>query len=55
MHTNPHIPLIILIVLAAIAILVGVIWLIIEFAPILLGVFIFLPWLIAALAAGANV
>ncbi len=42
-------------IIAAVAIVAGLIWLIIEIAPILIGAIIFLPWLGAALADGAKV
>lgn len=42
-----------IVLIAALAL--GIIWLIIEIAPLLIGALIFIPWLGAALAAGANV
>lgn len=41
-------------ILAAVAIVAGLIWLICEFAPILIGAIVFIPWLGAALADGAK-
>lgn len=46
---------IIVTILAAVAIVFVLIWLICKIAPILIGAIIFLPWLGAALADGANV
>lgn len=46
---------IILAVLIGILVVAGIVWLIIEVAPILLGALVFIPWLGAALADGADV
>lgn len=46
---------IIAVIIAAIIVVWGIIWLIIYIAPILIGAIIFIPWLGAALAAGADV
>lgn len=42
-------------VIGAVIVFGAVIWLICEFAPLLLGAIVFIPWLGAALADGANV
>lgn len=42
-------------IIAAVAIVFGLIWIICEITPIFIGAIIFLPWLGAALADGANV
>lgn len=55
MLTKKDILKIVATVLGAVAIFLAVLWLILEFAPILIGVIVFLPWLGAALANGANV
>ena len=55
MTTKKDILKIVLIVLAAIAAVAGIIWLIIELAPILIGAIVLIPWLGAALADGADV
>lgn len=55
MLTKKDILKIILTVLIAAAVFLGIIWLICEFAPLLIGALVFIPWLGAALADGANV
>lgn len=55
MLTKKDILKIIATVLIATAVFLGIIWLICEFAPLLLGALVFIPWLGAALADGANV
>ena len=40
--------------LIAAAVLLGIIWLICEFASLLIGAIVFILWLGAALADGAN-
>lgn len=55
MLTKKDILKIILTVLIAVAVVFGIIWLICEFAPLLLGAIVFIPWLGAALADGAKV
>lgn len=42
------------VIIAAILILWGIIWLIMQVAPILIGLIVFIPWLGAALADGAK-
>lgn len=41
--------------LIAAAVFLGIIWLISEFASLLIPAIVFIPWLGAALADGANV
>lgn len=55
MFTKKDIRNIILFVIAALVITVGLIWIIIEFAPYLIVLIAFPAWLISALADGANV
>lgn len=55
MLTKKDILKIIATVLIAAVVFLGIIWLICEFAPILLGAIVFIPWLGAALADGADI
>lgn len=55
MLTKKEIRNIILFVIAVIAVSAAVYWLIIEFAPYILGVIALPAWLAAALKTGANV
>lgn len=41
-------------IIVAIAIVVGIIWLISKCIPLLIGAIVFIPWLGAALANGAK-
>lgn len=55
MLTKKDILKIILTVLIAAVVFLGIIWLICEFAPLLIGALVFIPWLGVALEDGANV
>lgn len=55
MLTEKDIIKIIAVILGAILIVWGIIWLIMHIAPILIGAIIFIPWLGAALADGADI
>lgn len=55
MLTQKNILKIILTELISALVVAGIIWLIIELAPILIGAIVFIPWLGAALADGANI
>lgn len=55
MFTKKDILVTILAILVVIALICLIIWLIIEFTPILIVAIVFLPWLAKALSNGANV
>jgi len=42
-------------ILATLAVVVLIIWIISMIAPILLGLVVFVPWLFSALSDGANI
>lgn len=54
MLTKMDILRIFLTVLVSALLFLGLIWLICEFAPILIGAIVFIPWLGAALSNGAK-
>lgn len=55
MLTKKDILKIIFTVIIAAAVFLGIIWLICEFAPLLIGAIVFIQWLGAALADGADI
>lgn len=55
MLTNKDIIKLILFFIAICVAVAAIIWLIIEVAPLLIVAIVFIPWLVAALASGANV
>lgn len=55
MFTKKEIIRIILFIVGAVLVTFGIIWLICQIAPFIIAVIAFVPWLFAALKAGADV